>query len=76
MLPLIAPRPLLMVNGDSDARTPLEGVKQCMAAAEAAYAEAGAPRNFKAILQRNTRHALTEDALSEAQSWLLGQLRE
>ena len=76
MLPLIAPRPLLMVNGDSDARTPLEGVKQCMAAAEAAYAEAGASGNFKAILQRNTGHALTEDALSEAQSWLLSQLRE
>src|ERR671912_1858143 len=37
MLPLIAPRPLLVINGDSDARTPLEGVRESATAAERAY---------------------------------------
>ena len=36
MLPLIAPRPLLVINGDSDARTPLPGVQESAAAAERA----------------------------------------
>ena len=34
MLPLIAPRPLLVINGDSDPRTPVAGVRQCIAAAQ------------------------------------------
>ena len=33
MLPLIAPRPLLVVNGDSDELTPLAGVQRSAAAA-------------------------------------------
>ena len=36
MLPLIAPRPLLVINGEIDARTPLTGVQECAALARAA----------------------------------------
>ena len=31
MLALIAPRPVLVINGDSDARTPLAGVQEAVA---------------------------------------------
>ena len=34
MLPLIAPRPLLVVNGDSDANTPIAGVRLAVRAAK------------------------------------------
>jgi len=34
MPPLIAPRPLLVINGDSDALTPLSGVEDSSRAAE------------------------------------------
>ena len=35
MLALIAPRPVLVINGDSDARTPLPGVQEAVTAARA-----------------------------------------
>ena len=41
MLPLIAPRPLLVINGDSDEHTPLPGVEECVAAAKQAYVAVG-----------------------------------
>ena len=44
MLPLIAPRPLLVINGDSDSRTPIAGVKESAAAAERAYRAGGCCR--------------------------------
>ena len=41
MLPLIAPRPLLVINGDSDPRTPVAGVRESVAAARAGIQGAG-----------------------------------
>ena len=47
MLPLIAPRPLLVINGDSDPRTPVAGVKESAAAAERAYQAGGCGRQIR-----------------------------
>jgi dienelactone hydrolase len=66
LLPLIAPRPLLMVNGDSDDRTPLAGVINCTNQAYAAYQTAGVAERFEAIIQKNTAHKVnrpSEDAM-------------
>jgi dienelactone hydrolase len=70
MLPLIAPRPLLVINGDSDPRTPLAGVREAAAAAEQAYTTANAPERFSLHLQPNTGHAVTESAAQLAVDWL------
>lgn len=43
-LPCIAPRPLLILNGEDDPRCPIAGVREAEQAAAAAYAAAGAPR--------------------------------
>jgi dienelactone hydrolase len=59
MLPLIAPRPLLAVNGDSDPRTPIGGVRECMAAAERAYKAHGVPERLMLHLQPNAGHQIT-----------------
>ena len=59
MLPLIAPRPLLVVTGDSDPRTPLAGVRECAAAAERAYRAAGVPEKFVLKIEPNTGHEQT-----------------
>ena len=55
MLPLIAPRPLLVINGDSDPRTPVAGVKESAAAAERAYQAAGAADKFVLRILPNVR---------------------
>ena len=69
MLPLIAPRPLLVVNGDSDPRTPVGGVRECMAAAERAYDSHGARDRLVLHLQPNAGHQVTPQADRLALTW-------
>jgi predicted esterase len=75
MLPLIAPRPLLAINGETDPRTPIPGLEQCAAAARAAYRAAGAEKNFTLIIQPATGHKVNPDSMKLAQDWLVQQLR-
>jgi dienelactone hydrolase len=70
MLPLIAPRPLLIINGDKDDKTPLDGVKLAADAARAAYAAAGAEDHFQQIVEPGTAHAVTKEAREDAVGWL------
>jgi dienelactone hydrolase len=71
MLPLIAPRPLLVINGDSDPRTPLPGVLECMSAAEHAYAAAGAQDKLGLYLQPHAGHVFTPVGELVAMDWLV-----
>jgi dipeptidyl aminopeptidase/acylaminoacyl peptidase len=70
MLPLIAPRPLLVINGDSDPRTPLPGVRESVAGAEARYRALNAADRFRLLLQPDTGHAFTPPAEQAAIEWL------
>jgi len=70
MLPLIAPRPLLVINGDSDPRTPIGGVRACMAAAEQAYKTQGVPERLVLHLQPDAGHQVTPEADRVALAWL------
>lgn len=74
MLPLIAPRPLLLINGDSDARTPLPGLMDCMNAAEKAYRNAKAEDKLKLYLQKDTGHMVTPAGLQTALDWFVKYL--
>src|SRR5262249_2173408 len=75
MLPLIAPRPLLVINGDRDDRTPADGLKLCVDAARHAYTQSGAADRFEFILQPNTGHAVTPKSQEYAVEWLSRQLQ-
>src|SRR6185295_4451804 len=70
IVPLIAPRPLMMINGDKDPNTPLPGVMICAEKIKAAYAKAGAEDKFKQIVEKDTGHKVTDDALKEAIKFL------
>src|SRR5215470_8436650 len=54
ILPLIAPRPLMVINGDSDSLTPLPGVMLAANSASDAYANAGVKEKFVLRVQKNT----------------------
>ena len=69
MLPLIAPRPLLVINGDSDPRTPMPGVVECAANTRKAYAEVRADEKFKLCIQERTGHAVTPASHQVAIAW-------
>lgn len=75
MLPLIAPRPLLVINGEKDARTPTDGLKLCIDAGRAAYDRAGAGKQFEFVLQPNTGHAVTAESERYAIGWLREKLK-
>ena len=75
MVPLIAPRALLVINGDSDPRTPRAGLDLCLAATRAAYHTAGADDKFTVIIQPHTGHHVNPDALDAARAWFARQLR-
>src|SRR5262245_8616407 len=70
MLPLIAPRPLMVINGDSDSLTPVPGLMEVADKTRAAYAQANAADKFKFTLQPDTGHAVTPQAFQEAIAWL------
>jgi hypothetical protein len=71
MLPLIAPRPLLVVNGDSDPRSPLGGVREAVASAERAYAAAGSRERFVFLLEVDAAHKVTAEASQAALKWFV-----
>ena len=53
--PLIAPRPMLIVNGELDPRNPLEGVRGLVAATRRACESKKKTKNFVAVAQRGYR---------------------
>lgn len=69
MLRQIAPRPLLAINGDTDDKTPVEGVKVAAKAAQEAYEKAGAADRFKLIIQEKTGHSVSKESQTEAVEW-------
>jgi dienelactone hydrolase len=75
MLPLIAPRPLLVINSDSDNHTPLPGVIECTNAAHLAYHAANADDHFAVIIQQKTGHAVKPDSERAAIDWFVKWLK-
>jgi dienelactone hydrolase len=75
MLKLAAPRPVLMVNSDSDIHTPLPGVMECVTAAQAAYAAAGETNHFAFIIQQKTGHKVTAASEQAVMDWFVKWLR-
>ena len=75
MLALIAPRPLLVINGDSDARTPLPGVQEAVASARTAYIRMGAEDKIGLYLQPNAGHVFTPVAELVMGDWFARWLK-
>ena len=75
MVPLIAPRPLLAINGEIDPRTPLPGVHLCADAARIAYREAGAAEKFSLLIQPATGHKVLPESMAAAREWFVRWLK-
>jgi dienelactone hydrolase len=75
MLTLIAPRPLLVINSDSDNHTPLPGVIECTNAAQKVYAAGHAADRFAVIIQKNTGHQVKPESERAAIEWFVKWLK-
>ena len=74
MLPMIAPRAMLAVNGEVDPRNPLPSALQIAESLRAVYAKAGKPENFDMIIEKGVAHSVTPDAMEQARVWLVKKL--
>ncbi len=75
MVPLIAPRPLLSINGETDPRTPLPGLNLCADAARTAYHAANADEKFVLRIQPKTGHRVLPASLTLAKEWFVRWLK-
>ena len=75
MLVAIAPRPLLVVNADSDANTPIAGVRLSVAAAKPVYEEADAADKLQLIVQENTPHRVNPESIDAGIEWFVRWLK-
>jgi dienelactone hydrolase len=69
MLTLIAPRPLLVINSDSDANTPIAGVRLAVRTAQPAYEKANAGERLKLIVQEDTPHRVNPESIDAGIAW-------
>src|SRR5690349_10975156 len=75
MLAAIAPRPLLVVNGDSDANTPVAGVRMAIDAARPAYEVANAADRLVLVIQQNTPHRVNPESFDAGVAWFIRWLK-
>ena len=69
-MPLVAPRPLLVVNGELDPRCPAGGLEGVVAAVGEAYERENARGRFRALAQVDTPHACTDEMIEVTNLWL------
>ena len=74
MVPRIAPRPLLVINGEVDPRNPLPSAMAIADLTKEAYRAAGKPDNFELVIESGTAHAVTVEARQKAIDWLVARL--
>lgn len=75
MVRLIAPRPVMAINGDSDDHTPLPGLQLCIDAGRDAYQRAGAEDRFVVRIEKNTAHKVNPDSHAAAIEWFAKWLK-
>lgn len=75
MLKLIAPRPLLVVNADSDANTPIAGVRLAVRTAGPVYAAADAGERLQLVIQEDTPHRVNPESVVTALAWFVKWLK-
>lgn len=66
---LIAPRPLLILNGEGDPRCPIAGLDVTISRTKKAFEDAHCPDNFKVIAEAGIGHEMTASMVKEAVNW-------
>jgi dienelactone hydrolase len=72
---LIAPRPVLFMDGDQDINAPVDGIRAIQAAARPAWRLYGKEDNFQSVIYPGQGHLYTPEMWSRTLSWLDEQLK-
>lgn len=76
MMPLFAPRPLYIGNGEKDPNCPIIGARLAFAAAEKAYAAKGATEKLKVDVALGVPHKVTDEQKADSIAWCVRWLTE
>ncbi|KAI3781539.1 hypothetical protein L2E82_11556 [Cichorium intybus] len=68
-VPVIAPRPLLILNGQIDPRCPVEGLNDTLSRTCKAFEDAQFSDNFNVIIEDGIGHYLTDVMVKEGSDW-------
>ncbi|EXB82270.1 hypothetical protein L484_007260 [Morus notabilis] len=68
-IPVIAPRPLLILNGAEDPRCPVPGLEVPISRARKTWEDAQCLDHFKVIAQPGIGHQMTPEMVKEASDW-------
>ncbi|KAJ0232397.1 AB hydrolase-1 domain-containing protein [Hirschfeldia incana] len=68
-LPVIAPRPLYLLNGAEDPRCPLGGLVVPLQKTKKAYKITASPGNFKFVAEDGVGHTVTSFMIKESSDW-------
>ena len=71
---LIAPRPMLQLNGDSDPSCPVDGIEILERKVGAVYRMYGKPEHFQSVVYRDTGHIYLPDMKRRMLAWFLKYL--
>ncbi len=69
VMALIAPRPFLVLTGDSDAGSPLSGMKVLEEKLGQVYSLYGKSKNFRSVIYEKTGHIYTDEMKMEMVRW-------
>ena len=69
-LPTLAPRPLLIANGELDPRCPIAGLVPAFEAAKVAYEAAGVPDHVALFIEKDLPHRDSPVLQAEINKWL------
>jgi dienelactone hydrolase len=75
MARITSPRPLLVINADSDANTPIAGVRLAVESARPAYAAANASDRLALVIQENTPHRVNPESIDAGIKWFIRWLK-
>ncbi|XP_071697861.1 uncharacterized protein [Rutidosis leptorrhynchoides] len=68
-IPLIAPRPLLMLNGAEDPRCPMAGLDVTISRTRTAFEDAECSLSFHVVAEAGIGHQMTSSMVKEASDW-------
>ncbi|CAH1432948.1 unnamed protein product [Lactuca virosa] len=68
-VPLIAPRPLLIINGEDDPRCPIKGIVVPILKTRKAFEDAQCFNHFKVKIESGIGHEVTSSMLKEVSDW-------
>ena len=73
---LLAPRPVLLMNGDQDAGSPVDGIRAIESVVRRTYSLYGKENSFQSVVYAGQGHVYTPEMWAKTLAWMDAQLKK